>query len=91
MYIHAWLYRGSSFYRAQVGNPNQVMGQRPCTGADIDRLRDNTIAHEQKHFTEDKLYFETHDVQKQVEAAFAPIDASAILSGNLVQADVDRM
>ncbi|MDE3151833.1 MAG: hypothetical protein KGL93_06250 [Gemmatimonadota bacterium] len=78
IYIHAWLLPTSAFYRAQHANPNVVLGRNHCSAADIDRLRNNTIAHEDRHYTEDRAFFENQDVQAALEAAHAEFDVSTL-------------
>jgi len=78
IFIHAWLLSDSRFYKAQRGNSNPILGQRDCNGADIDRLRNNVIAHETLHYSEDKKFFDTHDVQAALEAAHAPFHVSQL-------------
>jgi hypothetical protein len=74
IYVHSWLKKGSALYLAQPGDQNTVMGRKRCDRVDIDKLRGATVEHELKHYTEDKKYFDEHDVQAMLEKAYAPID-----------------
>lgn len=73
IFVHAWLLRGSKFYNAQHGNTN-VFGLAPCSGSDIDRLRNNVIEHEIRHHSADVAFFVNNDVQELFEAASARFD-----------------
>jgi hypothetical protein len=75
IYVHGWLLSTSAFYRAQAISSNTVIGTRPCTRSDIDALRNAVITHENLHYSESKKFFDTHDVLKALEAAYAPFDA----------------
>lgn len=78
IYIHARLLPSSAFHRAQHADPNVVLGRNRCSAADIDGLRNNTIAHEDRHHTEDRAVFENHDVQAALKATQAEFDVSTL-------------
>ena len=73
IFVHAWLQRESVFYKRQHGNSN-VIGVGPCSGSDIDRLRNNVIEHEVRHHSADVAFFALHDVRQLLEATTARFD-----------------
>jgi hypothetical protein len=78
IFVHAWLESGSAFYKAQSANPNIVMGKNTCARSDVDRIRNRTIEHEQKHYAEDKAFFDSVKVQERLERGYWVFDASLL-------------
>ena len=78
IYVHGMLQAGSAFYNARPFSTNVISGVKPCLRSDIDRLRNGVIAHENKHYSEAKAFFDATDAQKAFEATRAPIDVASI-------------